>query len=97
MTEVSCFHQPVIVNGRYPNEMRELRWINKVLYNLQTSFSDIFQTRRFDKCADCYLGAFSCRFKRRLDVAAMTDEVIHALCKCTVNQERVLRSAKVAN
>ena len=49
VAEVSCFHQREIVNGRHPNEMTELRWINTVLRSLKTSFSGTFHALRFDK------------------------------------------------
>jgi len=56
--EVGCFHQPVIVNGRHPNEMTEFHWINTVLRDLKTSFSGTFHSLRLYKNADRYLGQF---------------------------------------
>lgn len=91
VAEVGCSHQPVIVNGRHPNEMTEFRWINTVLSNLKTSFSGTFHALRFDKYADRYLGAFSYRFNRRFDLAAMTERVLHAVCQITARPERLLR------
>ncbi|MFT5340196.1 MAG: transposase-like protein [Cyanobium sp.] len=96
VAEVGCSHQPVIVNGRHPNEMTEFRWINTVLSNLKTSFSGTFHALRFDKYADRYLGAFSYRFNRRFDLAAMTERVLHAVCQITARPERLLRRAEVA-
>jgi hypothetical protein len=96
VAEVGCSHQPVIVNGRHPNEMPEFRWINTVLSNVKTSFSGKFHTLRFDKYADRYLGAFSYRFNRRFDLAAMTKRVLHAVCQCTARPERLLRKAELA-
>ena len=87
VAEVGCFHQPVIVNGRHPNEMTEFRWINTVLSNLKTSFSGTFHALRFDKYADRYLGAFSYRFNRRFDLAAMIERVLHAVCQITARPE----------
>jgi hypothetical protein len=96
VAEVGCFHQPVIVNGRHPNEMPEFRWINTVLSNLKTSFSGTFHALRFDKYADHYFGAFSFRFNQRFNLAAMTERVLHVVCKCTARPERVLRCAELA-
>jgi hypothetical protein len=95
VAEVGCSHQPVIVNGRHPNEMTEFRWINTVLGNLKTSFSGTFHALRFDKYADRYLGAFSYRFNRRFDLAAMTERVLHAVCQITARPERLLRRAEL--
>jgi transposase-like protein len=96
VAEVGCTHQPVIVNGRHPNEMPEFRWINTVLSNVKTSFSGTFHALRFDKYADRYLGAFSYRFNRRFDLAAMTERVLHAACQSTARPERLLRHAELA-
>jgi hypothetical protein len=95
VAEVGCSHQPVIVNGRHPNVMTEFRWINTVLSNLKTSFSGTFHALRFDKYADRYLGAFSYRFNRGFDLAAMTERVLHAVCQITARPERLLRRAEL--
>ena len=96
VAEVGCFHQPVIVNGRHPNEMTEFSWINTVFSNLKTSFSVTFHALRFDKYSDRYLGAFSYRFNRRFDLAAMTERVLHAVCQITARPERLLRRAELS-
>jgi len=96
VTEVGCFHQPVVVRGRHPNELSEFRWINTVLSNLKTSFSGTFHAFRFDKYANRYLGAFNYRFNRRFNLAAMTERVAHAICCCTARPEHQLRSAEFA-
>ena len=70
--EVGCFHQPVVVRGRHPNDLSEFRWINTVLSNLKTSFSGTFHAFRFDKYTNRYLGAFNYRFNRRFNLAAVT-------------------------
>jgi len=46
-----------------------------VLSNLKTSFSGTFHALRFDKYADRYLGAFSYRFNRRFDLAAIPGDI----------------------
>ncbi|WP_255380939.1 transposase [Synechococcus sp. 1G10] len=96
VTEVGCLHQPVVVKGRHPNELPEFRWINTVLSNLKTSFSGSFHALRFEKYANRYLGAFSYRFNRRFNLAALTERVAHAICSCTARPERLLRSAEFA-
>jgi transposase-like protein len=96
VAEVGCFHHPVVVRGRHPNELLELRWINTVLSNLKTSFSGTFHVLRFDKYADRYLGAFNYRFNRRFKLAEMTERVIHAICSCTARPEWLLRRAELA-
>ncbi len=96
VTEVGCFHKPVVVRGRHPNELSEFCWINTVLSNLKTSFSGTFHAFRFDKNANRYLGAFNYRFNRRFNLAAMTERVVHAICSCTARPEHLLRSAEVA-
>jgi hypothetical protein len=68
VTEIGCFHQPVVVNGRHPNELSEFRWINTILSNLKTNFSGTFHTFRFDKFASRYLGAFNYRYNRRFNL-----------------------------
>ncbi len=95
VAEVGCFHHPVVVRGRHPNELPEFRWINTVLSNLKTSFSGTFHALRFDKYADRYLGAFNYRFNRRFKLAEMTERVIHAICSCTARPEWLLRSAEL--
>ena len=94
VAEVGCSHQPVIVNGRHTDEMTEFPWINTVLSNLKRSFGGTFHALRFDKYADRYLGAFSYRFNRRFDLAAMTERVLHAVCQITALQERLPRRAE---
>ena len=94
VSEVGCFHQPVVVRGRHPKELSEFRWINTVLSNLKTSFSGTFHAFRFDKYANNYLGAFNNRFNRRFDLAAMTERVVHAICRCSARPEHLLRSAE---
>jgi len=84
-------HHPVVVKGRHPNELPEFRWINTVLSNLKTSFSGSFPCLRFEKYADRYLGAFSYRFNRRFNLAAMTERVVHAICSCQARPERLLK------
>ena len=79
VAEVVCFHQPVIVDGKVPNELIEFRRINTVPSNLKTSFSGTFHALRFDKYADRYLGAFSYRLNLQFDLAAMTKRVLHAV------------------
>ena len=96
VAEVGCVHQPVIVKGRHPNELPEFRWINTVLSNLKTSFNGTFHALRFDKYSDRYLGAFSDRFNRRFNLAAMTERVWHAACLCTAQPEHLLRRAELA-
>jgi hypothetical protein len=96
VTEVGCFHQPVVVRSRHPNELSEFRWINTVLSNLKTSFSGTFHAFRFDKYANRYLGAFNYRFNRRFNLAAMTERVAHAICCCNARPEHLLRSAEFA-
>ena len=64
-----------------------------MISNLKTSFSWTFHALRFDKYANRYLGAFSYRFNRRLDEAAMTERVLHAVCQITARPERLLRRA----
>lgn len=59
VTEVSCFHHPVVTEGRHHKEPPEFRWINTVLSILKTSFSGTFRALRFDQYADRYLGAFT--------------------------------------
>jgi hypothetical protein len=65
----------------------------EVLSNLESSFSGTFHALRFDKYPDRYLGAFSYRFNRRFDLAAMTERVLHALCQCTARPQHLLRHA----
>ena len=96
VAEVGCVHQPVIVKGRHPKELPEFRWINTVLSNLKTSFNGTFHALRFDKYSDRYLGAFSYRFNRRFDLAAMTERVLHAACLCKAQPEHLLRRAELA-
>jgi hypothetical protein len=96
VAEVGCFHHPVVVKGRHPNELPEFRWINTVLSNLKTSFSGTFHALKFDKYADRYLGAFNYRFNRRFNLATMTERVVHAICSCGARPERILRSAELA-
>ncbi|MCT0201264.1 IS1595 family transposase, partial [Synechococcus sp. CS-602] len=43
-----------------------------------------------------YLGAFSYRFNRRFNLAAMTERVVHAICSCQARPERLLRCAEFA-
>ncbi len=57
VAEVSCIHQPVIVNGRHPKDLPDFRWINTLICNLKTSFSGTFHALCFGKYADRYLGA----------------------------------------
>jgi hypothetical protein len=78
LAEVGCSHHPFIVHGQHPNEMPESRWINTLLINVKTSFSDTLHALRLDMYADRYLGAFIYRFHRRCDRAAMTQRVLHA-------------------
>jgi hypothetical protein len=93
--EVGCFYQPVIVNGRHPNKVTEFRWINTVLSNLKTSFSGTLHHLRFDKYDDRYLSAFSYRFNRRFDLAAITKRVLHAACQITARPEGLLRRSEL--
>jgi hypothetical protein len=37
---VSCIHQPVIVNGRHPKDLPDLRWINTVISNLKPASAE---------------------------------------------------------
>jgi hypothetical protein len=96
VAEVGCVHQLVIVKGRHPNELTEFRWINRVLSNLNTSFNGTFHALRFDKYSYRQLGAFSYRFNRRFNLAAMTERVLHAACLCTAQPAQLLRRAELA-
>ena len=33
LPEVGCIHQPVVVNGRHPKDLLDLRWLNTVISN----------------------------------------------------------------
>ena len=96
VTEIGCFHHPVVVNGRHPNELSEFRWINTILSNLKTSFSGTFHAFRFDKYANRYLGAFNYRFNRRFNLEVIPERVVNASCCCTARPEHLLRSAEFA-
>ncbi len=78
------------MKGCHHNELSEFRWINTVISNLKTSFSGSFHALKFDKYADCYLGAFN----QRYNLAEMTEQVLHAICCCGARPERFLRSAE---
>ena len=47
----SCFHQPVVVRGRHPDELPDLRWINTVLSKLKTSISGTVHALSFKNTA----------------------------------------------
>ena len=66
-----------------------------MLGNVKTTFNGTFHAQRFDKYADRYLGAFSDRFNRRFDLAAMTERVLHAVCQINARPERLLRRAEL--
>lgn len=54
MTEVSCIHQPVVVNGRHRKDRPDFGWINIVISNLKTSFSGTFHVERnIDSVNEC--------------------------------------------
>jgi len=96
VAEVGCIHQPVIVNGRFPKDLPDFRWINTVISNLKTSFSGTFHALRFEKYANRYLGAFCYRFNRRFHLEEMTGRILWATCNCNARPERILRSAELA-
>ena len=52
VSDVGCTHQPMIVNGRHPNEMNEFRWIDTVLSDLKSNISGTFHALQFDKYTD---------------------------------------------
>lgn len=96
VTEIGCFHQPVVVNGRDPNELSEFSWINTILSNLKTSFSGTFHAFQFDKYANRYFWIFNYRFNRSFNLEVITVRVVHAICGCTARPEHLLRSAEFA-
>ena len=96
VSEVGCIHQPVIVHGRQPKDLPDLRWINTVTSNLNTNFSGTFHALRFEKYTGLYLGAFCYRFNRRFNFAEMTVRILLATCKCTARPQRLQRSAALS-
>jgi hypothetical protein len=93
---VGCIHQPVIVNGRHPEDLPDFRWINTEIRTLKTSFSGTFYALRFEKHADRYLEAFCYRCNRRFHLEEMMGKILRATCNCTATPERLLRSAELA-
>jgi transposase-like protein len=95
VTVAGCSHEAVVTGGKHPNDLPQFRWINTILGNLKTSLSGTFHAFNFDKYARRYLGGFCFRFNRRFSMAAMTERIAHAVCRCMPCTERDLRVAEL--
>jgi len=88
VAEVGCLPSFLVVakRVRHPQwNLPRIPWIKtRALSNLKThTSSGSFHALRFTKkYAEFALGAFSYRFNRRSNLAAMTERVVHALCSC---------------
>jgi hypothetical protein len=93
MTTANCLHKSVVTGVKHPNDLPQLHWINTLLGNLKTSFSDTFHAFNFDKNARRYLGGFCFCFNRRFSMAAITEHIANASCCCKPSTERDHRLA----
>jgi transposase-like protein len=92
---IGCGHQPIIVRGRKPSEIPELKWVNTVLGNLKTSLSGAYHGFAFRKYAARYLGAFAYRFNRRFDLSTLHERLVIAAVHCAPQPQRRIRVAEV--
>ena len=89
--DAGCSHSYVVVGQRKPRELPQFHWVNTVLGNLKTAISGAHKAFKFRKYASRYLGAFSYRFNRRLDLHAVVSDLFADAFRSPPERQRDIR------
>jgi hypothetical protein len=90
-----CSHTAVVTGERHPNVLPQLWSIFDLLGNLKTSFSGTIHACILDKYDKRFLGSFCFLFNRWFRVAAMTQRITSAICRCKACPKQALRVAEL--
>lgn len=94
VSAAGCFHVPLVVGGRKPDELPEFRWVNTVLGNVKTSLSGAYHAFDFSKYARRYLGTIAYRFNRRFQLKTLPERLLAAAVTTGPRPEAWLRLAE---
>jgi transposase-like protein len=89
--DAGCAHSYIVVGDRKPRELPMFRWVNTILGNLKTAISGGYKAFKFRKYASRYLGAFSYRFNRRLNLHALVTQMFADAFGSPPERERRIR------
>jgi hypothetical protein len=89
--DAGCAHSFIVVGQRKPRELPAFKWVNTILGNLKTAIAGAHKHFKFAKYATQYLGAFSYRFNRRLDLRALVIQLIADVVRATPLPQRAIR------
>lgn len=90
--DAGCAHSYIVVGRRLPREMPQFTWVNTILGNLKTLISGAHKAFRFGKYAGQYLGAFSYRFNRRVNLQSLLLDLISHAATASPTRERQIRA-----
>ncbi|TCT24292.1 ISXO2 transposase-like protein [Thiobaca trueperi] len=91
VTDIGRTHQPTVVGMRKPEDLPMFRWVNTVLGNLKTGFSEAYHRFDFGRYTERYLGAIAYRFNRRFDLQALPTRLLVAALVCPPCPESWIR------
>jgi hypothetical protein len=89
--DAGCAHSYIVVGDRKPRDLPQFLWVNTVLGNLKTAISGAYKSFKFRKYASRYLGAFSYRFNRRVNLHGLVSRPFRDAFRSAPEREREIR------
>lgn len=89
--DAGCAHSYIVVGNRKPRDMPQFHWVNTILGNLKTAISGAHKSFKFRKYASRYLGAFSYRFNRRVNLHRLVSQLFADAFRSPPEREREIR------
>jgi hypothetical protein len=89
--DAGCAHSYIVVGKRLPSDMPHFTLVNTILGNLKTMINGAHKAFKFGKYAGCYLGAFACRFNRRVSLWTLLRDLLGHAANGSPTRERQIR------